>query len=111
MDRAHMPAVEEPSYADLVQARMTAQAAFDQLWKVIPPKHITQSLAPAARKRNQYRIRRRAKVRAERWLAEQLGVQHWQIESMDPVTCAKVAELCGQMDAKKVRAWSKGPAL
>lgn len=102
MDRAQIPVDQD-----------AARAAFDRLWKLIPARNSLTGLGRAARKRNKYRMRLRAKVRAIRWLAEQLGIaaEACRIESLDASQCARAVELCSHMDAEKVRAWSKARGL
>jgi hypothetical protein len=96
------------------EARIAAHAQFDRLWKDIAPSYvIPRNLARSARKRNEYRIRKRGRTRAYRWLAEQLAIpfEDCHIGAMDAATCARVAALCTPMDAEKLRAWSKERGL
>lgn len=103
-----------PADAATKAARSVAHTAFDRLWKEIASSYVLNSaLGRGAKKRNEYRIRKRGRTRAYRWLAEQLGItpEDCHIGAMDAATCARVAELCGPMDAEKVRAWSKERGL
>lgn len=103
-----------PADAETKQARIVAHAAFDRLWNEIAPSYLIPiTLARSARKRNEYRIKKRGRTRAYRWLAEQLGIKadECHIGAMDVATCARVAALCEPMNSEKVRAWSKERGL
>lgn len=99
--------VEESAGAKLWQMR--AESAFDRLWNVPPPRHMTEGLPHVAKLRKRRKIKQRAKRRALRWLAEQLAIQapECRFEAFTSETCAKVIDLCQAMTLEKVRAWSK----
>lgn len=88
---------------------MRAESAFERLWNTPIPKHLTEGMSHTARLRKRRQIRQRAKGRALKWLAEQLGIATaaCNLETFDAKTCARVIELCYPMDSLKVRAWSK----
>lgn len=106
MDRAQIP-VETTAGVKLWQAR--AESAFERLWNVSPPKIMTEGMSHAARLRKRWKIKQRAKRRAVKWIAEQLGVSapDFTFADLDGEECKRAIELCRGMDLQKVRTWSK----
>lgn len=100
-----------PANAATKQARVEAHDALDQLWWEAPALY---ELPNDQRMRGPLvkRLRRVARTRAYRWLAEQLGIdpKRCHVGEMDEATCRRVVEACRDASPATVRAWAKARA-
>jgi len=63
-----------PAPAEIRRARRFCHAVFDQLWKSAPALYRIQETEPSERHRAEQAIRRQARKRCYRWVAERLGL-------------------------------------
>lgn len=98
-------------------AKKRAHAAFDPLWKEAPAMYddLPDDSTPAGaklRRKQEHRIRQRARKRAYQWLAEQLGISanDCHIGFFDLDQCERVVSVCCRATTWDVRAWAKQQA-
>lgn len=93
--------------------RDRAFAAFDLLWKDAVGAYDLTVSSPSAREHVASNILRRARQRAQQWLAAELGisVDACRITDFDAMTCARVEHLCKHVTPADVRAWAKERGL
>lgn len=98
-----------PANKETKLARIAAHAAFDPLWEQIASSYEIRPMKSKSRRRNERHIKKRQRVRAYRWLAEQLqiGFDECHFGSFDIATCAKAEAFCKTTDSTAIREWAK----
>lgn len=92
-----------PASQTVKQARISAHAAFDELWKYADHLECYDPEDDAAREK----IRRAARGRAYRWLASEMGRENVHIGELGEEDCFSVQALSRTMNAQAIRAWHK----
>lgn len=103
-----------PADEETKKARIAAHAAFDPLWKQAPALYELPTRPRKARQRAEWRVQKRARMRAYRWLAHVLGIPYEECHFglFDKPTCESAVKVCeGGMDAAAIRGWAKARNL